>query len=172
MATPISPSGKQTIYRISYVRLYIADNPTKDTPIPFAELRSFIFLPNKPTIYELKLINNGLEQITNYTENLFQSIVDAKEADSIEQEDHILEYGVRTSFPATPKARMVIEGFECEQVDEDEVGSHFKDEQLRLRMHKIYRYCAFADSHGKPEFEYDESDCQYMERIKSQQATP
>ena len=172
MANPIP-----TFWRVSYVRMYYSESSHKTdrTPDPFSELRVFIFLDHKPSIYEQKLLNRGLEQVVNYTENLFQSIYDAKEANAILPHDRVEEDPIRI-IPATPKAKMVIEGFEAQKVDYDELSKYFnEDTSQKLRLNKPYRYCAFADGYGNIEYEYDETAIQDIERIelqKQQAQTP
>jgi hypothetical protein len=173
--TPVTPitqnlAGNKSFFRISYVRSYSAEQYHKkgSTPEPFCELRAFIFLPRKPTIIELKQINNGLEQVINYTETLFQSIYDAKEADSLEQDDKLVEYEVRTRFSTTPKVVMRIDGFECEKLNVDEVAKHFREDVDKIRTFEIYRYIAFANPDGTISYEYDENAVKSMENIRSQ----
>jgi len=168
--TPVTPiTQNPSFFRCSYVRSYSAENYHKkgNTPEPFCELRAFIFLPRKPTIIELKQINNGLEQVINYTETLFQSIYDAKEADSLEQDDKLVEYEVKTSFATSPKAVMRIDGFEAERVDVDEVAKHFRDKN-DVKTFQIYTYVAFANPDGTISYEYDTSDIEQMEKIRTQ----
>jgi hypothetical protein len=160
---------KEVVWRISFVRMYSAEQHHSKgrTPTPFCELRAFVFLPNKPTILELKTLDRGLEQAVNYTETIFQSIYDAKESGAVESEDALVEKDVRTVFPVTPRAKMVIEGKEVESIDEDEVMKYFRSED-KLKYFEIYRYCAFADADGTLSFEYDEDDVKNMEKLRQQ----
>jgi hypothetical protein len=149
--------------------MFYAEAKKKNTPEPFCELRAFIFTPNKPTIHELKMVNSGLEQVINYSENLFQSIYDAKEAGAILSEDKLHESPVRMLAGATPRAKMVIEGYEIQPIDVDEVAKHFKDDVDKLKFFEIYRYCAFAEADGSIIYDYDEQDIIRIEAIKTQQ---
>jgi hypothetical protein len=146
-----------------------SSHKTDRTPDPFAELRVFVFLDHKPSIYELKLLKGGLTQIINYTENLFQSIYDAKEANAIIPHDRMEEpYPIRI-MPATPRAKMEIDGWEVAKIDFDEVSKFFEeDSNEKLRLNKPYRYCAFADGYGNIEYEYPEKKIQEIERLEAQ----
>ena len=162
--------ASQTIYRCSVVRVY-SSKPTKKkyTPEPFCELRAFVFLPNKPSIYELKLLNNGLTQVVNYTENLFHSVQMAIDLDSIETDERMYEEGVRVQ-PATPQSFIQIDGYEASQLDRDEVERMFGSRQ-KIHFFDIQRYVAFYDQFGIPSKEYDEADCADIEKVtKLQQA--
>jgi hypothetical protein len=154
------------------VRVYSSKPSHKksETPTPFCELRAFVFLPKKPSIYELKLLNNGLTQVVNYTENLFQSIQVAMDMDSIESDEKLFEEGVRVQ-PATPQTVFEINGFECEPLDAEEITKHFSDERQRLKFFDIYRYTAFYDSNGNPEKEYGENEIRSIEAITKLQQT-
>lgn len=158
--------ANQTLWRISVVRVY-SSKPTHkkvETPTPFCELRAFVFLPKKPSIYELKLLNNGLTQAINYTENLFQSIQVAQDMDSIETDEALYEQGVRVQ-PATSRTIFEINGFECQPIDAEEVMKHFSDERQRLKFFDIYRYTAFYNSNGNPEKEYGEQEILEIQRV-------
>jgi hypothetical protein len=149
------------------VRVY-SSKPThrkqNQTPEPFCELRAFIFLPKKPSIYELKLLNNGLTQVVNYTENLFQSIQVAIDQNSIETDEKLFEEGVRIQ-PATPQSFLQIDGYEISQLDRDEVERMFGNSQ-KIHFHDIKRYVAFYDQWGSPSKEYDSSDIESLETIQ------
>lgn len=170
--------ANQTLWRISVVRIY-SSKPThrkqNQTPEPFCELRAFVFLPKKPSIYELKLLNNGLTQAINYTENLFQSIQVAMDMDSIETDERLFEEGVGVQ-PATPRTIFEINGFECQPIDAEEIQKHFSDERQRLKFFDIYRYTAFYNQSGMPEKEYGEQEISEIERItrlrQAQQQVP
>lgn len=148
------------------MRIYSA-KPThrkqNQTPEPFCELRAFVFLPKKPSIYELKLLNNGLTQVVNYTENLFQSINMAIDQNSIETDERMYEEGVRVQ-PATPQSFLEVTGHEISKLDEDEVHKHFGS-RTRINFFDIQRYVAFYDQWGNPSKEYDESDCKSIEAV-------
>jgi hypothetical protein len=157
--------AQQQIFRISVCRIY-SSKPThkkQQTPEPFCELRAFVFLPKKPSIYELKLLNNGLTQVVNYTENLFQSIQVATDLDSIEVDERMYEEGVRVQ-PATPQSFLEINGWSAEEIDRDEVERMFGSRQ-KLNFFDIQRYVAFYDQSGQPQKEYDENDCKSIEAI-------
>jgi hypothetical protein len=136
----------------------------KTTPEPFCELRAFVFLPQKPSIYELKLLNNGLTQAINYTENLFQSIQVAQDMDSIETDEALYEQGIRVQ-PATPRTIFEINGFECQSIDAEEIQKHFSDERQRLKFFEVYRYTAFYNQSGMPEKEYGEQEILEIQRV-------
>jgi hypothetical protein len=164
--------AQQQIFRVSVVRIYSA-KPThrkqNQTPEPFCELRAFVFLPKKPSIYELKLLNNGLTQVVNYTENLFQSIQVAMDMDSIESDEKLFEEGVRVQ-PATPQSFLQIDGYEISELDKDEAEKYFRDSQ-KIHFFNIQRYVAFYDQYGVPSKEYDSSNINDIERVtKLQQA--
>jgi hypothetical protein len=149
---------------VSVCRIY-SSKPVrkKTTPEPFCELRAFVFLPQKPSIYELKLLNNGLTQAINYTENLFQSIQVATDLDSIETDEALYEEGIRVQ-PATPQSFLEVTGYEISQLDKDEVEKHFGS-STKINFYEIQRYVAFYDQFGKPDKEYDEINCKDIERI-------
>jgi hypothetical protein len=141
----------------------------KTTPEPFCELRAFVFLPQKPSIYELKLLNNGLTQTINYTENLFQSIQVAMDMDSIETDEALYEQGVRVQ-PATGKSIVQIDGYEASEIDRNELERMFGNNQ-KVHFHDIHRYVAFYDQFGNIHKEYDSTDINDIERVtKLQQA--
>jgi hypothetical protein len=169
---------QQTIWRISVVRVYSAPpkkRKSNDTPIPFCEMRAFVFLPKKPSIYELKPLNNGLTQAINYTENLFQSIYTAREQDALEQDDSLEEHGIRM-HPATPRTIFEIQGYECQPIDAEEAMKHFSDERQQLKFFDVYRYTAFFNLSGNPEKEYGEQEILEIQRVtqlqQSQQQIP
>ena len=158
--------AQQIIYRCSVVRIYSA-KPThrkqNQTPEPFCELRAFVFLPKKPSIYELKLLNNGLIQVINYTENLFQSIQVAQDMDSIETDEALYEQGIRVQ-PATPQSFLQIDGYEVSQIDKDEIERMFGDRQ-KIHFHDIHRYVAFYDQFGNIHKEYDSTNISQIEKV-------
>jgi hypothetical protein len=122
-----------------------------------------VFLPKKPSIYELKLLNNGLTQVVNYTENLFQSIQVATDLDSIETDEALYEQGIRVQ-PATPQSFLEISGHSAEEIDRNEVERMFGSSQ-KINFFGIYRYVAFYDQFGNIHKEYDESDCKSIEAV-------
>ena len=157
--------AQQTIWRISVCRIYSA-KPThkkQETPEPFCELRAFVFLPKKPSIYELKLLNNGLIQVVNYTENLFQSIQVAYDQNSIETDEQMYEEGVRVQ-PATPQSFLQIDGYEISKLDEDEIHRMYRDRE-KIHFFDIQRYTAFYDQFGNIHKEYDSTDITQIEKV-------
>jgi hypothetical protein len=125
-------------------------------------LRAFVFLPKKPSIYELKLLNNGLTQVINYTENLFQSIQVAMDMNSIETDERMYEEGVRVQ-PARPQSFLEINGLEAQEIDRDEIERMFGSRQ-KINFFDIQKYIAFYDQNGEIHKEYDSSDIDEIER--------
>jgi len=156
--------AQQIIFRVSVCRIY-SSKPThkkNQTPEPFCELRAFVFLPKKPSIYELKLLNNGLTQVINYTENLFQSIQVAMDMNSIETDERMYEEGVRVQ-PARPQSFLEINGWSAEEIDRDEIERMFGSRQ-KINFFDIQKYIAFYDQNGEIHKEYDSSDIDEIER--------
>lgn len=161
--------AKKILYRVSLVKMLFAKTSHKkgDTPEPFVEIRSFIILDKKPTILEEKICKKGLEAVIKYTETLFDSLHDAKRANSLDQpfEGNLEKDMIRTQFPASTRPVMEIDGYEVEKVDVDEVSKFFKDN--KLKMNEVYRYVGFYNMNGNINFEYDEDDIKHVERISN-----
>lgn len=162
--------ARKIVWRVSMVREYSAEHPSSETPDPICEIRAFVFLENKPTVYEYKLLKEGLTQVINYTENLFYSIYIADEkgllTKTTSEDPEITE--IRTVIPATPRIVFEIDGYEVEKIDLDEVTRHFKDDVTKAKFNEIYRYCGFYDQHTKdidPSKEYDEYSIVSIERV-------
>lgn len=164
MINPTQKKRQEKIWRVQVVKQYSSKRKSKDTPDNFCELRAFIFLRYKPTIYELKLLYRGLTQAIEYTENLFKSLYVAKEMNALETEYKYEEDEIRVLYPKGKKAIVEISGFEVSVMDIDEVLKYFKDERS-FKFYEIYRYCAFFNEYGNITYEYDEYDIRKMEYI-------
>lgn len=158
---------KKTVWRISMVKMLYAkpSRVKKGTPEPFCEIRAFIFSKTKPTAREEMLYKKGLKAVINNTENLFISIVDAKKEDALDDPEwgDLEKQTVDTEFPKTPKVEIEIDGYEVEEIDLDEVAQWVKEDRLHFDF--IYRYVAFREPDGTIGHDYDEEDCQAIERI-------
>jgi hypothetical protein len=182
------------VFRISLVKMVHAKYPRKDTPEPFMELRSFIFLDRLPAGIYLGNLRKSLDSsIREMMEKVLPHIFKGKEGnyEYMEQEPK----GQINLKQKTRYFKVEIDGFEVEQIDLDEIfserlywnvkgyrmpfdhtffnksriGRVLSDrEKLGLTTRRIYRYMAFYDEDGDIKGEYDEGDLrEIMKKISS-----
>lgn len=150
------------IYRISLVYMYYAKPPTKKTPDPYAEVRTFVFKTHPLTRLELQTIKKGLRAITERTVRLF-SIYDALLKDRTYHEEEMKMESIEGKIVAE------IHGFEVEEVDYDEVAEYFKS-RGRYEIPKVipfdvpFRYVRFYSLDGEVKAEYNEWDIREKEK--------
>lgn len=150
---PNPVSGEvSTLYRVSLVHMWYAIPPSRDTPVPFAELRVFFFLVRKPTMDEIAIAKRGMRKILKGMLYVFSSITDAVDAGRADFKEEMGVDEVRG------RIRTEIRGFEVEAVDLDEVLEWFRRPVRTLRILENYRYARFYDIFGEIKAEYDEWD--------------
>lgn len=166
------------VYRVSLVSMAFASNIRRSaTPIPFLELRSFVFLDKIPNpTQELRIKRALKEAIENDLMHDFLGHI----FESGRQDQSFSFLSRQTAKPISLKRfRIEIEGYEVEQIDLDEIMHEqiYWSEQpiqgkidhhlfkysrvqggmrLHLNVNRVYRYCAFYDAQGDIDGEYDE----------------
>jgi len=171
------------VYRVSLVRMYYSTVDTRSqTPTPFCELRSFLFLNSIPTTIQKRRLRSMLAEELNKLEDIIESVGEQKRAGTIAEyrdpkRSPYLEIlkptPIEVKMP-TRNVKVMIEGYEVEQVDLDEVfemrGSRYfstptqdrvmisRGKFLNLLLGKPQRYFALFDAGGDIRFEYDEAD--------------
>ncbi|MEM4719755.1 MAG: hypothetical protein QXG18_02750 [Candidatus Pacearchaeota archaeon] len=143
------------VYRISYVKMfYVKEDVRKETPDPFAEFRTFVFLQAKLTEEELR---EWQERLRDEAENLtyiFDTISVAREKQVLLEEDaYKLEYVSATKKTRKiPKIKIEINGYEIQKAT---LTDFFKKLPEKLRYGKIYRFVWIKPRKDKV-YEYDE----------------
>lgn len=150
------------IYRVSLVEMFVAEEG-EDTPRPFLEIRSFIFLDRMPEGVRQenirRLLGGWIESVkANFLPHIFES-----ERTDIKWEGDVRLSAFSKVRNATIGSRIVIEGFEMSVMDEDElINGHFKQDRkgrrLLLNANVPYLYVAFYNKKGKIKQEYDDSE--------------
>jgi len=123
-------------YRNSLVKMFYASKPKKKTPKPFAEFRVFLF--------ETRKISNRsrIIKVLNTTMKYFPSISFANRKGLL---------------------RVVIEGEELEEIDEDELQINFKTTGWKkLEFNRCYRYVAFFKKDGTIRKDYNDKQISIM----------
>jgi hypothetical protein len=170
------------VYRVSLVSMAFANLQRRSqTPVPFLELRSFVFLDHIPNPTQEVRIKRALKQaIENDLMHDFLGHI----FESGRQDQSFSFLSRQTAKPIslkqiTNRFRIEIEGYEVEQIDLDEIMHEqiywsenpiqgnidhhlFKFERvqggqrLHLNVNQVYRYCAFYNEQGDIDGEYDE----------------
>lgn len=162
------------IFRVSLVHMVysVADAQTPSTPIPFAEFRCFVFLRSKPTpVDEVRIKEKLRETIYETIRNPIFHTKEADEQGKLEtKEDDETRLLNTLKWTGKPVITMVIDGFEVEELDWDDLvrrqETYFKRGKygMNLQFNFIYRYVAFYDLDGTTKiYEYDEQDIQSLE---------
>jgi hypothetical protein len=173
-----------TVFRVSLVIMCFADYiRRRQTPVPFMELRAFVFLGSIPNpMMELR-IKRALKAAID--EDLMHKFLPhIFETDRADQSFSFLTRQTAKQIglkQITNRFRIEIEGYEVEQVDldeimheqiywrEDPIGREIDHHlfkfsrvqggvRLHLNTNQVYRYCAFYDEYGNLDGEYDEFD--------------
>ena len=183
------------VYRVSLVSMAFASTIRRSqTPIPFMEMRSFVFLDRIPNPTQEVRIKRALkEAIENDLMHEFLGHI----FESGRQDQSFSFLSRQTAKPIalkqiTNRFRIEIEGYEVEQIDLDEVMHEqiywsespihgnidhhfFKYDRVRggMRLHlntnQIYRYVAFYNDQGDIDGEYDEMEIRKV--IQQRQVT-
>jgi len=161
----------EKFWRLSLVKMYYAEIKKDKTPDPFLEIRTFVFLKDKPSrIQELAWKKVMEKEIEFLKEKLLRHIFDSPK-NRFWEEKRQLETVIRAK-PISKWFKIEIDGWEVERIDIDEVmreyymgveGHWFRPDRiekrrLRLITEYVYRYFAFFDEEGRIKGEYDEFD--------------
>lgn len=170
------------VFRVSLVSMAFCSNVRRSqTPLPFMELRSFVFLDHIPNPTQEVRVKRALkEAIENDLMHDFLGHI----FESGRQDQSFSFLSQQTAKPIslkqiTNRFRIEIEGYEVEHIDLDEImheqiywseqpiqgniDHHFfkfdrvqGGMKLHLNTNQVYRYCAFYNEHGDLDGEYDE----------------
>lgn len=186
-----------TVFRISLVVMCFCDVVRRrQTPIPFMEMRAFVFLDSIPNpMIELRikrLLKTAIDE--DLMHNFLPHIFETERADqsfSFLTRQTAKQIGLKQ---LTNRFRIEIEGYEVEQIDldeimhepiywrEDPIGREIDHHlfkfsrvqggvRLHLNTNQVYRYCAFYDEYGNLDGEYDDFDIRkhIKQRVMAQQ---
>lgn len=107
-------------FRISLMRMYFSTLKMGETPTPFAEIRTFMFLKRKPSVMRTKELRIHLLTAINQTENLLEGLQAGIEQGKTGGKDNSAEMKLPTRIrliPPTTQRRVMIEGLEVERTD-------------------------------------------------------
>ena len=176
-----------SVYRISLVVMSFADVVRrKQTPIPFLEMRAFLFIARIPNPTEEIAIKRALKRaieedlMKNFLAHIFES-------DKSDQSFSFLSRQTAKEISLkqlTNRFKVEIEGYEVEKIDVDEIITEpiywsespigrtvdhffFNSERtaapvlkgmtrLHRKVNTVYHYVAFYDENGDLDGEYDE----------------
>lgn len=183
------------VYRVSLVVMIFASEIKRNTPSPFMELRSFLFLDRIPTPMEEIRIKAALkfsieEVMQKFLPHIFMT--DKQDYNMISQQT-ARPVNLMTKAQLTRMTRIEIQGYEVEPMDIDEVlneSIYWKElngrmehglfsvdtrdtvkrgrKRLQLVTNYIYRYVAFYTEDGEIKRDYDEFEIRDVvaQRIK------
>jgi hypothetical protein len=174
-----SPGGSTFVYRISYVRMYYATPPKRDTPTPFAEFRVFVYLKGKPAfIMEKALEGKMLNALDNMVNNIFTSVPDAEiqNAAAFDRDVRVTEWidAQKRLGGLINTMKIEIDGMESEKIDVVEAQSIVNDEPTTIKLFRasppggiklndIYRYAGFWTPQGTLKYTKDEFGIRELE---------
>jgi hypothetical protein len=149
-------------YRISLVEMFVAEEGD-ETPRPFLEIRSFMFVDRIPEGIRQQSIKNYLRGWIETTKREFLGHIFGSEREDFESKSDTDLTAFREIRKATFQSRIVIEGYEISELDRDElVDHHFKRERWEskfiLNSNMPYLYVAFYKKGKSRPDEYDDVD--------------
>jgi hypothetical protein len=150
-------------YRVSLVEMFVAEEG-EETPRPFCEIRSFIFLDRIPEGLRQQSIRNFLKSWIETVKSEFLGHIFGSEREDFESKSDTDLSSFREIRKATFQSRIVIEGYEISELDRDEfINHHFKRERREskfiLNNNTPYLYVAFyKKEHPNKPLEYDDFD--------------
>lgn len=129
------------------MRMYFSQIRGGETPTPFAEIRTFMFLKRKPTLARRKQLRIQLLAAINQTENLLEGLQAGIEQGKTGGKDFTIELRTPTRIsviPPTPQRRVIIDGLEVERTDTLEMPQGydgiFKSNKLSRTRGVEWRY--------------------------------
>lgn len=149
-------------FRISLVEIFTAEEG-EDTPFPFLEVRTFMFLPEYPEGLRLQSIRNSLKGWIETIKREFLGHIFESERNDLESKTDTEKAMFKEVRKATLGSRLVIEGLEISEMDSDElIDRHFKQERKRGKLNLLertpYLYVAFYKKGKAKPVEYDDID--------------
>jgi hypothetical protein len=166
------------VIRISCVRQYMSsDEKLRTTPVPFCEMRAYVFRKTAPlTRVHLNIIRNLLINELMRMEKLFKSIDLVKnELPLIKGKDFIFwqdkyEEHLIQSRTAGKKPFIAIDGLEISRIDGQELLQFFRGFKKRIKLGFIYRYACFYNTDGTIKKEYGEEEISQTEAESATEA--
>lgn len=147
------------IFRLSMVRMYYSSREGTNTPTPFCEMRVYAFFKTEPSQIQITTWRKKLIKALNWLQVVF-----LEHSAGYEKEDNFTVEPIGVSGVEGRKdVKMVINGFEVESVDVDEVIRFFK----QLKFQEIYRYVAFFKT-NEDVYEYTETKTTLITRYGKQ----
>lgn len=150
------------VFRISLVEMFVATQG-ETTPVPFLEIRSYMFSDVFPEgMRRHSLLNLLRGWIENIKLNFLPHIFESERADiESEPDDNVDEF--RAIRKATFQSRLVIEGEEISELDRDEIVKGFMkkedwEKKILFNRDNPYFYVAFYNKHGRIKQEYGDSE--------------
>lgn len=155
---------RETIYRLSYVKMYYSTVEGGQTPTPFAEVRAFLFTKMRPTRIGEEMIKKRLRDAIEKMMPLFFTLTEAEAMGKAyyETKQELSEMAVTKK---EGEIKVEIDGFEVADVDVDEVLEFFKGKRVKITYDDVFRYVRF-DYDTRPSKEYDEYEIRYLQSLK------
>jgi hypothetical protein len=175
--TPIEPA--QSIYRVSFVKMFYTALKKGATPDPFAEFRAFMLLQEKPPTRLIEInLRNKLEKTLDWLiENVFVFQRDAINQGAVSVDDKYTIERISASKKVDGRLKIEINGFEVEKVDVNEITTMVNDSPVRRPLFKrpfrkmpfnqTLLYVAFFNPDGTLKRDYDTIEIRMlMDRVQ------